>query len=218
MSTVDQRFQHVSSGLGLIYTSLVLLFLAILGGTILSAALGGNPMVLLGMMGVIILAQVMSIVGQFRCLDVPEKVKATGAIYTAVALAVTSIVLSIATAIPALGAPAWANQVAQLLSTVGSFCFLIFLIRLADFLGDPKQISRARFVLFGTIALFVLAFAMGGYIVMAGGPQGAGNGGPLVLIGLVLLVLGLVVFVSYANLLDGLRKVINRHLVGRALE
>ena len=196
----------------------MLLFLAILGGAILSAALRGNEMVLLGMIGVSILAQLMSIVGQFRCLDVPEKVKATGPIYTAVALAVTSIVLSIATAIPALGAPAWANQFAQLLSTIGSFCFLVFLIRLADFLGDPKQISRARFVLTGTIALFVLGIVMGVFMAVGGGPQGGGNAGVLILMGLVLLVLGLTVFVSYANLLDGLRKVINRHLVGRALE
>ena len=213
MSTVDLRVHHVSTGLRLVYTGLVLLFVTIFVGTILNVALGLNLMVIYAIVGLSILAQLMSIVGQFRCLDVPEKVKATGPIYTAVALAVTSIALSIAAAIPAIGAPAWARQVGQILSTAGSICFLVFLGRLAEFLGDPRQIARARFVLFGTILMMALAIA-----VVALGPAGLPGGGniPLVaLLGLGLIVFGLVIFVSYARLLDGLRQQIDRHLVGR---
>jgi hypothetical protein len=219
MSTVDHRFHHVSTGLRLVYTGLVLLFVTIFGGTILTMALGPNLMVIYAIVGLSILAQVLSIVGQFRCLDVPEKVKATGAIYASVALAVTSIALAISSAIPALGAPAWAKQFGQLLSTAGSICFLVFLGRLAEFLGDPRQIARARFVLIGTIIVMGLAFALIFVSIgMAGGPPVGGNLALVAVMGLGMLVFGLVLFVSYAKLLDGLRQQIDRHLVGRALE
>ena len=68
--------------------------------------------------------------------------------------------------------------------------------------------------MFGTILMMALAIA-----VVALGPAGLPGGGniPLVaLLGLGLIVFGLVIFVSYANLLDGLRQQIDRHLVGRA--
>jgi hypothetical protein len=220
MSTVDRRFHRVSTGLKLIYAGLVIVVLTFLGGMVLGAMGGKSEAVVYAVLGLAILAQILSIVGQFSCLDVPEKVKATGPIYAAVALSVTSIALSIASAIPAVAAPAWAGQVAQLLSTAGSICFLVFLRRLAEFLGDPKQISRAGFVLVGTIIVIALAIVLVVLSLgMAGGGQpGGGNVAVITLLGLGLVVFGLVVFVSYANLVDGLRKTIDRHLVGRALE
>ena len=59
-----------------------------------SAALGPNLMVIYAIVGLSILAQVLSIVGQFRCFDVPEKVKVTAA--TICASAAASRPLSVA--------------------------------------------------------------------------------------------------------------------------
>ncbi len=220
MSTVDHRFHRVSTGLKLIYAGLILIVLTFLGGMILGATGGTSQAVLYAVLGLSVLASILSIVGQFYCLDVPEKVKATGTIYAAVALSVTSIALSIAAAIPSVGAPAWAGQVAQLLSCAGQICFLVFLRRLAEFLGDPLQISRAGFVLVGTFILIALAIVIviASFAMMGGGAPGGGSAGIIILLMLGLLVFALVLFIKYANLVDGLRKDIDRHLVGRALE
>jgi hypothetical protein len=232
MSTVDVRFQHVAAGLRLIYTGLVLSVLTFLVTFLGGMAMGGsmdfkkwNPAFLYIVVGLSILAQICAILGQFRCLDVPEKVKATGAIYAAVAPSVFSIILGLVHFIPGVEVPAWANQVGQPLSFAGLICFLFFLRKLALFLGDPKQISRSGFVLKGTIvliALVLLVMLVTGLAVMGGRPP---QRGLLALVGLValvaglgVLILGLVVFVTYANLVDSLRKNIDRMLVGRALE
>jgi hypothetical protein len=225
MSTIDHRFHRVSTGLKLVYTSLVLAVLTFLGMFFLGIYIGvagargpgielfQSPVFLYGLIGVGYLGNILAIVGKIFCLDVPEKVKATGLIYAAVALTVVGLALGFAKSFLGVSFGA-ADSIASLLTVAGYVCFLVFLGRLAEFLNDSRQVARARFVLTGSILTGAIGVA---YIV---GLIAVGKDMPPI-VSLALFVVGifaLILFVSYANLLNDLRRRIDSYLVGRTLE
>lgn len=215
MLTVDRRFRRVSSGLRQIYAGFLLTVLALLGAIAILLLRERDAVLNWAVLGLSILGQVLGIIGQFGCLDVPAKVKATGAITGSVGLSVGSVVLSVAAAIPSLGAPEWAGGLASLLSLGGSLLFLVFLGRLAEFLGDPKQVARAKFVLNGTVGLLALVFVLG---FLSRGPRNRGGDVMAAAAGLGLAAFGLVLLARYAILLVVLRQELDRLLFGRTFE
>jgi hypothetical protein len=225
MSTIDHRFHRVSTGLKLVYTSLVLAVLTFLGIFFLSmyvgfAGPGGpglavfqSPALIYGLIGVGYLGNILAITGKIFCLDVPEKVKATGLIYAAVALTVAGLALGFAKSFLGISFGR-ADSIGSLLTVAGYVCFLVFLGRLADFLNDQKQVARARFVLIGSIFAGVCAVAYT-MSVIAGGKDMP----PIVSLALIVVgIFALILFVTYSNLVNDLRRRVDSYLVGRTLE
>jgi hypothetical protein len=228
MSTIDDRFRHVATGLKLIYASLVLLVLLFVGGFVGGIFIAGRAApgagavelspLLLGLLALGILATILGIVGKIYCLDVPEKVKATGVIYTAVALSVVSVCFDVAKAFPSIAISLGPfATIGNWLGMAANILFLVFLGRLAEFLGSPKLVARARFVLFGSIfagvSFLVLLFGLP-LVVFA--PQDLAK-----IVGVASIVIGifaLVLFVSYANLISELQRTLDRMLLRRTME
>jgi hypothetical protein len=160
MSIVDVRFRHVSTGLRFTYSGLLLSALSVLCAVTL-VVVGRDATLLRIAVGLSLVAQGLSIVGLFLCRDVPEKIRATGPISSAAAMSALSIVLILARAIRWLNAPLFVAQAGYLLSAGGLICFLVFLRRLALFLGEPRQIARSEFVLSNTKTVSVRRTASG---------------------------------------------------------
>ncbi len=225
-----QRFGKVATGLKCIYASLLLLVLSIFGGGLAGGIAGGKAAaegrqvdqneigpVILVIGAAILVSTGLSIYGQISCINVPEKVRATNFIYAAVALNVVGTVLNIGG--QAKIVPPAAGQVGSLFQTAGWICFLIFLKRLAAFLHNDREIGRANFVLWGSICAWIsfIVVMIGLLGVVAGGPGNA-NAGGAGLLGLAALAIGifaLVLFISYSNLVRGLRLDIEDRLSGR---
>ncbi len=235
-ATVDVRFHRVASGLKLIYTSLILTVLLVVGSFVFGIALaasgaarnagqvgGGQAVVtenayfIYTVVAIGLLISALTIIGKVSCLNVPEKVQATGPISAAVALTVMAIILSLSQQFA--GLPESVGSIAQLLNAGAWFCFLVFLRRLAEFLGDQVQINRARSLFKGTIIAGVLFVAFGVGLLLA--TQNVIDPSNTRVLGLGMIgvsIYGLILFVRYANLVNGLRKHLARVLVSHTLE
>jgi len=221
-STDDPSLQKVAQGLGLIYLSIVILvgsvILMFVLGLVLTAAegpaaprgaLGGVPIVVvLGGLAMIV-GYLLSLVGSFMCLATPAETGAKGLITASVVLMVLSLVLNIANF---FARSRGTEGLTNLFSVIGGICFIIFLRRLALFIGATHLAERARNILIALVAGVAIIILMV-ILAIAGGLNAArGGGGGLVAIafflGVVLVIGGLVVFVMYANLINNLRKAI----------
>jgi hypothetical protein len=232
-STSDPSLQKVARGLGLIYASIVLILLcailaAVLGPVFagvggrnaMRAAQAGQPIdpaqafsgvgIFLILCGLgIITGYIMSLVGSLMCLATPEETGAKGLITTSVAVMVIALVLNIATyAIDDARAENAIDGLSKILSVVGGITFILFLKKLAEFIGAHHLATRAKSILIA-LAVGVLLMILSIALIFSAGPR-AGGGGVAVagLIMLVVLIGGLVVFVMYANLINNLRKAI----------
>ena len=214
---------RVSYGLRLIYLSLILAvvtflaaFVAILaavnaGQKLGPADLGQGPLALIlqGMIFLSLLSNVMAIIGKFYCLQVPEKAQASTLIFLSVAFSVLSVLIQVGAAIPATAmlvqpiAPA-----SSLFVMVGYVIFLIFLRRLAEYLGRMVLAARARSILVWSFLLSAVTIA-GMAAVMTAATQEIKIVGGLVLF--AASIIALVQFVRYVNLLPALRSAIENH-------
>jgi hypothetical protein len=224
-STNDPSLQKVARGLGLIYTSILVLvstFILVFVGSMVvgGLAIGGggrpNPREMQGGLQIVMVLYILglllgyglNLVGTFMCLATPEETGAKGMITTSVIITVVSLVLTIVNFIVNNNAVA---GVAGILSVIGGICFILFLKRLAGFIGALHLEQRARSIL---IALAVgVGFLILLLVLMVGMEPNAPRAGGGILAGiaitsLVLTIGGLVVFVMYANLINNLRKAI----------
>jgi hypothetical protein len=135
-------------------------------------------------------------IGRILCLSVPKEVGASGLIYAAVALDVSSLFAAVSRMIP--GLPNFSGFTG-LLSLAAMVFFLIFLKKLAVFINDSESAARASSLLNLGIGLVVVMVAM---IVLPLVSLQAFALGPA-LLAFVLMVVG---FFIYNRLLSGLRK------------
>ncbi len=221
-SPQDPSLQRVATGLGLIYLSILIILLTAILTVVLSVIFvqgagqrmvqGGGAGVVVaeartfGMIGLMagiafIIGYLLSIIGTFMCLATPEESGAKGWITASATLMVMSIVMQIALfVIRDTDTIRVVRSVQPLVGLVGGICFLVFLKRLAQFIGSERLTRRAQRIL----TLLAVGFAI---TVIAVALVMAGNLMASLLL-IVVVIGGLIVFVMYANLLVSLKNAI----------
>lgn len=224
---------YVSIALMIVGVILMIALAAVVGG--MSAASGsGTGMLAMGgvmLMFVLVLfgLGIAILVGQAMCCAVPTESGARSFAIGAVICMALSIALGMAggamqgaVAPPAGGGAAFqANthplqSVGNLISLVGSVLFILFMRKVAQFLGEVDLASSATKFLIFMIAVPFVAMVLAVFAVVAGvGAAGAGgnpSGGPFfgILIGggCVFVVLLIVMFFWWLRLIKGVRDAI----------
>ena len=187
-------FKYTRMGITFVYIGLVLIVLSIFAVP-LAAVLRATWLLLL-VPALVVASSLLSMIGRILCLSVPKEVGASGLIYTAVALDVSSLFAAVSRMIP--GLPNFSGF-SGLLSLAAMVFFLIFLKKLAVFINDSESAARASSLLNLGIGLVVVMVAM---IVLPLVSLQAFALGPA-LLAFVLMVVG---FFIYNRLLSGLRK------------
>ncbi len=199
------RATQVPLGISLVYYSLALMLLAIIGifGSPLFL-LSVNPMLvvraIIGFGFLILVASVLSLVGTGLCLTAPNKMAGKGAIHLAVALNVAAVLICVASQFTTL--PRWIVASSNLPAIAGFVCFLVFLMHVGSFIRNDELTSRAEGLLnlgITLVAVMVLMAASASVMPMAGA-----------LLGLLTFILGAVGFLRYARLLHDLKQAFAR--------
>ncbi|MGB0596195.1 MAG: hypothetical protein ACPGLY_05870 [Rubripirellula sp.] len=193
MANDPAALSRTAFGLSLVYYGILLILLSIilffaLGFVFGLAAILAAPGFLIG--------SILMFVGPLFCLTVPAETNAKGLIITAVVLQIINIV---AVLLQFAGVDlAGFDSFAQIFSVLSAIFFVLFMRRLARYLGREDLAKRASNILvggfvsfFGAIASGVLAFLIGPAIS---------------LMLLVFAIVGIVIFVMYANLVHTLSK------------
>jgi len=187
-------FKYTRMGITFVYIGLVLIVLSIFAVP-LAAVLRATWLLLL-VPALVVASSLLSMIGRILCLSVPKEVGASGLIYAAVALDVSSLFAAVSRMIP--GLPNFSGF-SGLLSLAAMVFFLIFLKKLAVFINDSESAARASSLLNLGIGLVVVMVAM---IVLPLVSLQAFAFSPA-LLAFVLMVVG---FFIYNRLLSGLRK------------
>ncbi len=187
-------FKYTRMGITFVYIGLVLIVLSIFAVP-LAAVLRATWLLLL-FPALVVASSLLNMIGRILCLSVPKEVGASGLIYAAVALDVSSLFAAVSRMIP--GLPNFSGFTG-LLSLAAMVFFLIFLKKLAVFINDSESAARASSLLNLGIGLVVVMVAM---IVLPLVSLQAFALGPA-LLAFVLMVVG---FFIYNRLLSGLRK------------
>ena len=198
----------VGTGLGVIYASLILIVLSAIGGLAI-ASLGGRmgggwqQILVVALVGIPVLASILSLVGGIMCLSVPPDCGHT-LVLSSVVLQGIQLMIRLGSfffGYVAIGGLAFMTpSLLGLPSMLSVALFLLFLRRLAQFLQRNDLARRAVRVLVASSVMFV-----GGLI----GPSLL-SGVPATPILAVFGVAAIVLFVMYANLINALGKAI-RH-------
>ena len=192
MNTDSAALSKTSLGLSLVYYAIVLFLLSIIP----TFGMAFFPPALIITVGGIMIASVMMFVGPLFCLSVPAETNAKGLIIGTVVLQVINFAFAV---LPAAGVElSGFESFAQIFGVLSAICFVLFMRRLAQFIGREDLANRASKVLVLGIVVFLTAI---GEIVsmIALGPIAG-------ILFLVVLVMGLVLFVMYANLVNALSK------------
>jgi hypothetical protein len=218
LRTQDPSLLKVGRGLGNIYLGIVLAILAVIGGAILAAiagaagaAAGGQQGAAGGLFIVVLIAGVavlvgyiMIIVGTLQCLATPEETGARGMIVASVIMAVMAFVLGVGRAFMGQKAAAGEfgpneilNAASNLLSLGSQITFLLFLKKLAEFIGAASLADRAKTLLILMGATFALGLVLGITLYVAA-PLG-------ILIGIALFAIAIVSFFMYLRLLRDMK-------------
>jgi hypothetical protein len=148
--------------------------------------------------GVILICWLMLIIGPFLCLTAPDETGAKGLIGASILCQLGGFLLSLVSNIGILIAPA-ILAAGPLLGVIGSVLFVLFMMKIAKYVGRDDLHRKGRNVLIGSSVLFVIA--VGAMTTLLSGGQGLG------VLGLVIVLIGgLIVFVMYANLINYLSK------------
>ena len=196
MKTDTAALSKTALGLSLVYYGIVLFLLSII---LMFAAAFFAPVLIISIGGIII-GSVLMFVGPLLCLSVPAETNAKGLIIGTVVLQVINLGFPI---LPTLGVELSGFQsFAQIFGVLSAICFVLFMRRLAQFIGREDLASRARNVL--VLGIVVFLTAIGGFVAIFALMDRA----ELSFFGIMLVVmlLGLVLFVMYANLVNALSK------------
>ncbi len=160
-----------------------------------------------------IVAAVLLFVGPILCLATPPESGAEGFIYAAVGSMIVSTLIGVAASFID-GLPRELEYAGHAIGFLSLTLFVLFMRKLAQFIGDFRSAARARNVL---IAGAVLLLAAGVYLYYAlrDADQLRWFFGIAVFnwFSLALVVGGITVFVMFANLVDYLRKSIRTGMV-----
>jgi hypothetical protein len=226
---------RVALGLAFVFAGLALLVVFGSAFIVLTAFTSLLPLVGQGAIaGALILALALHLTGQLLCLWVPAEAEARGVLLLAVApsvlakaLAVVDLLAAVLGWWPQPGPLLSLSTAAQAASVLASVAFLIFLKRLAHYVGDGDYEIEAEGILVLWVAAIVLWALLLSLLLAASALlnspnllEGLTSVSLLALVflvlfvalGLLLLFVGLVTFIKYCNLLTGLRDVILRHV------
>ncbi len=155
-----------------------------------------------------IVAGLMSLVGYLFCLSTPEETGAQTYIYIAVGAIAINTMISIISMLSIAGVVAELPQAVTLSSSViqlvGTVCFLLFLKKVAEFIARSDLAASAQNVL--NISLVVMVLTVGMVLVAIAGPVMLSIAG---ILGLIVAILGIVLFVMYILLLGKMRTALN---------
>lgn len=192
MRTDSAALAKTATGLSLVYYGIVLLLLSLL----LTVGAAFVPFAMFFTLGGIIIASIMMFVGPLFCLSVPAETNAKGLIIGAVAFQLINLAFAV---MPAAGIEvSGLESVAQIFGLLSGICFVLFMRRLAQFIGREDLADRAGKVLGLGVAVFLTMIAAVGAMLVLGPTAG-------VLV-LVAAIMGIVLFVMYANLINSLSK------------
>ncbi|QDV46045.1 hypothetical protein Enr13x_59490 [Stieleria neptunia] len=199
-----QAMARVATGLRLVYWSIALIVLSVVGGRfVLPLMMRGSSMgtmnwISFAMGLVMMLGIVLGLIGRVFCLAIPQASRARGLINAAVAFDLAAILIWTISWVVAV--PFWSQSLGNLLSLTATALFVLFLKRLSAHLQRPDLEGNAKSLMVMVAVLFVvgIAAAVAGYFVgiIAG------------LFGVVLLVIMVLLLLRYIRLLSNLRKAI----------
>lgn len=211
-----QELAGVERGLRLIYFGICGVFLSAMATAVLAVAIG--PSARIGFVGVII-SWLMVIIGPFFCLSVPAESKARGLIGASILFQLTGFLLMIGwrTGVIVLWPGADLSPALQLLSQFsgvsGGVLFILFLMKVARFIGREDLRRRGINLLIGSVVLFLITV----FAVYSVTFFGRANTESIGLIAIFLAAAGaLVLFLMYANLVNYLAKAIGSLRSGSA--
>ncbi len=200
MEKPNSPLAKVALGLQLVYSGLVIVVLAIIASVVLVLAAPRllNPFGVYALLGLTAIGGGLEIVGKLFCLSVPNKSHVAGVIYTSVAFTITGAALGwLALVVPI----PYSSQISNVLTGTGSFLFVLFLKKWAEFLGATVLKNRAQGLLVGSIVL--ISLYVGLTVATPLVPADAS-----LVVGLVMLGVGILMillFLRYANLVSDLR-------------
>jgi hypothetical protein len=197
--THSPELTRTRHGLSLVYFGICTIILSVIITVV--AALVGPLLAIVGTVGVRAGA-LMTLVGPLFCLSVPTATGARGLIVASVILQLTFYALSIAASVVTFRVPLFGVILMNGTGFAATVLFLLFLRRLAEYIGRQDLAKRARNVLLLIVVVILVTVAFYGIIPMAGGVAR----GALAAIAMGSGVIALIAFVMYANLVDGLRK------------
>lgn len=224
--TVDAAISQLSgtrTGLQLVYWGIVVILLALvllIGAIILMVAMGGaaggggiigGALGIILVVGAVIVGSLMMFVGQCLCLTVPAATGAKGLITTTVAIQVLNLVVGIGASVASttMGEPNEPNPavmgvqlVSGILGMVGFFCFLMFIKKVAQFIGRHELAAYAGRVI-GVFAVILAIYIAMISLMITATVGGAGGGMAAVggCLGLVVLIAGIAGLCMYTTLL-----------------
>jgi hypothetical protein len=235
-STALVPLRRVAFGLAFVFAGLALFVLGVCAEIIVATVVTApEPRLVLGLMSVPLLGGLIHLFGQACCLWVPAEAEARGLAGTALALNVVSkgvraagvalLMFPLSGVNPDLAVGGLVAS-GQVLSVLSSFFFLFFLRRLSRYLGFGDGVSRAEQVLFfWGVVIFLVLLCTGGLFLLHTLLQGprvpdllAAPGVLFIpallelLLVLATLVVMLITFVKYCNLLTSVRETILRQL------
>lgn len=215
---------RVATGLGLVYASVLIIMLAIVGGGIAGGIIGAGAgdankvdlaiaqhrSLFMGILVLGIIGRLIYLLGSAFCVATPAEARAKEFISVSVATMIIAIVIQIAIVMQIV--PDKLQPVQLILMVASWLTFMYFLRRIAEFVGRPDFVSRAGSTLALTWVLAVVIAGILGITLLARAPVNPGQGnGMLALIGLLGiagLICGLIAVVKFASLVKDVRKVI----------
>jgi hypothetical protein len=205
--------RRVAVGLGMIYTGIVLAFLAIMlmvGVYLLRAAdvieLATRAAGLLALIGLLL-----DLIGGLFCLATPPETRALGLIFASVAAMFFWTFLVIAQVLHLVGyldrLPSAAPIVQQVIGGISVLTFILFLRRLARFISRADLARRAIGVFIYASVLWVFQLGLEIYLIMGGRAPMMNLVGSLIVIVSVVVAYA-VALILFANLVTYTRKAI----------
>jgi hypothetical protein len=213
-----EDLRTVAWGLQLVYAGLIVIVLTVIVGFALGMYSPGRVALLA--LGGRLISSLLDIIGKIRCLAVPEKLRVSGIVYNSMGCTVAGYVLIlVGRSLPPFEIANGADSLGELLLAAAYVLFLIFLQRLAEFIGSPRLARKAKTILIVSIVLGLLWFGSLGAVLLVAA-IGRKEIDVVSWIGPLWLMMGiawLVLFITYANLITYLRRATLQYVESQAL-
>jgi hypothetical protein len=201
VSVDSPELRRTGLGLSFVYFGIVLVLLSVILSFFVITI--GNAAYGVILQGGVLVGYLLMLIGPMLCLSVPAETGAKGYIVGSVILQLLNICLTLGSA--ALGAgsaiPSWVGLGGGATAMFGSILFVLFMRQLALFIGRDDLAKHANIVLI--LGLVLIASAIGAAVAATFLPSG-------IMLVIVVAIVGLALFLKYANLINALRKALRK--------